>query len=110
MLDANNSTVAVVTFNKGSKTLSTVSVDPSSQTEINLPRTLKNKSANGHIIINVIPENSKSTLPIPIICNTPKIDYNLGKSSDGRRTQSLLEFLTESVLPGLNDIESVTPL
>jgi hypothetical protein len=72
MVDSNsNQSVAVVTFNKSTSVLSTVAGNSSGQV-VSLPKTLKNsQSTNGHIVINVIPENSNAESPIPIICNTP---------------------------------------
>ena len=111
MVDTNNNlNIAVVTFNKTTGVLSTVSGDPDSETEIALPRTLKKASANGHIIINIIPENSGMGRPVPIICNTPKINESVGVDKANHRTQSLLDFLAETVLPGLSEIEGGDPL
>ena len=111
MVDTNsNQNIAVVTFNKTTGVLSTVSGDPDLETEIALPKTLKKTSANGHLIINVIPENSGMGRPIPIVCNTPKINESLGKDASNHRHQSLLDFLTETILPELNDIEGGDPL
>lgn len=111
MVDTNsNQNIAVVTFNKTTGVLSTVSGDPDLETEIALPKTLKKTSANGHLIINVIPENSGMGRPIPIVCNTPKINESLGKDTSKHRHQSLLDFLTETILPELNDIEGGDPL
>ena len=111
MVDTNsNQSVAVVTFNKTTGVLSTVSGDPESETEIALPKTLKKASANGHIIINVIPENSGTGRPIPIVCNTPKINESVGTDKSNYKNQSLLDFLVETVLSELNNIEGGDPL
>lgn len=111
MVDTNsNQNIAVVTFNKTTGVLSTVSGDPDLETEIALPRTLKKTSANGHLIINIIPENSGMGRPIPIVCNTPKINESLGVDKANYKTQSLLEYLAETVFPGLNDVEGGDPL
>ena len=111
MVDTNsNQNIAVVTFNKTTGVLSTVSGDPDSETEIALPKTLKKTSANGHIIINIIPENSGMGRPIPIVCNTPKINESLGTDKSNHRSQSLLDFLAETIFPELNDIEGAAPL
>lgn len=110
MVDAtSNLRVAVVTFNKTTGILSTVTTG-SDFTEITLPKTLRKASANGHIVINVIPENSSSPIGIPIICNTPQINESIGKNLAKQRTQSLLDFLTEVILPQINEIEGDNPL
>lgn len=104
-----NDSVAVVLYNKSTGVLSTISGD--SDAVIELPRSLrKGDSANGHIVINVRPENSESGAEIPIICNTPKIIATLGVDKANHRTQSLLDFLTEVVFRQINDIPGGNPL
>lgn len=110
MADVNNGNIAVVTFNKTTGVLSTVVNDPESETEIALPRNIKKASTNGHIIINLVPENSISGDPIPIVCNTPKLHDELGKDRANHRSQALVDFLVETVLVGLNEVESGKPL
>jgi hypothetical protein len=73
-----NQNVAVVTFNKSTGVLSTVSGSPNDEIVVSLPKNLKNSRANGHIVINVIPENSDARTQIPIICNTRTINDVLG--------------------------------
>ena len=109
-VDINNGNVAVVTFNKTTGVLATVVNDPESETEIALPKTLKKASANGHLVINLVPDNSISGSTIPIICNTPSLHENLGKDKANHRPQSLLDFLVETVLVGLNNVESARAL
>ena len=104
----NNLTVGVVYFNKSTGALTTLTRGAGS--EVALPRTLKKASANGHIVINVIPENSGSGLPIPIVCNTPKIDATLGKNTKKPGGESLLDFLVNTVLIGLNNATGAKPL
>jgi len=106
----NNQNVAVVTFNKTTGVLSTVSGDPDSETEIALPKNLRNVRANGHLIIYVTPNNSDIGKPIPIICNTPKINESTGIDKANHKNQSLLDFLVETVLSGLNEVEGGDPL
>lgn len=109
MVDPNdNMRVAVVTFNKTTGILQTVS--SSNSTEITLPKAIRKESANGHLVIHVIPDNSTSPVGIPIVCNTPQINESLGKNLAKHKTQSLLEFLTEVILPQINEIEGDDPL
>ena len=105
-----NSTVAVVTFNKTTGTLSVVSENSDLDTKISLPTTLKKESANGHVVIYLTPKNSSLGKPIPIICNTPEINESLGVDKLNHRTQSLLDFLVETVLQQLNDVQGLAPL
>lgn len=105
-----NSTVAVVTFNKTTGVLSTVSESSDLGTKVTLPTTLKKASANGHIVIYIIPDNSNFGRQIPIICNTPKIDENLGKDKVNHKKQSLLDYLTQTVLQQLNEVQALDPL
>jgi hypothetical protein len=95
----NNMSVAVVTFNKTTGVLSTISTNPNAETQVALPKTLGKPSANGHLVINVTPKNSLTEAPIPIICNTPHINESLGKDKANHRNQSLLEYLTEVIFP-----------
>lgn len=99
-----NPNVAIVTYNKSTGTLTTISRTGSGEV-ISLPKTLKNSSPNGHVIINVIPDNSNTGRPIPIICNTPKINEVVGKDIQNHRYGSLLDFLVEDVLQQLNRVE-----
>lgn len=111
MVDASsNMNVAVVTFNKTTGVLSTVSGDPQNDVEVVLPKTLKTARANGHIVINVFPENSNLGKPIPIICNTPQINESLGKDKSNYKNQSLLEFLVDTVLQQIDSVEVGDPL
>ena len=96
--------VALVAFNKTTGTLTTISRTGSGET-ISLPKTLKNSSANGHIIINVIPDNSSTGNPIPIVCNTSEITEVLGKDKSRYRNGSLLDFIVEDVLQQVNRAE-----
>lgn len=107
---SNNQNVAVVTFNKATNRLSLVSGDPELETEVVLPKTLKKENANGHLVIHVLPENSNLGKPIPIICNTPKINESLGVDKSNYRNQSLLDFLAEVVFPQINAVEIGNPL
>jgi hypothetical protein len=79
-------------------------------TVVSLPKTLKKSSANGHIVINVIPEVSGSGKRIPIVCNTPKINEYVGKDESKHRSQSLLDFLIDVVLAGINNSTEYNPL
>lgn len=99
-----NPNVAVVTFNKSTGSLTTISRTSTGEV-IALPKNLKKSSPNGHIIINVIPDNSNTGVPIPIICNTPQIKENLGKDPKNHRSGSLLDFIVEDVLQQLNNVE-----
>ena len=111
MVDADHTEhVAIVTFNENTGSLNTVSSLPENETRIALPKTLRSKSANGHIIINVVPEVSGSGNPIPIVCNTKQIDEHTGKDAANHRNQSLLDFLIEVVLSGINSVEHSQPL
>lgn len=103
-----NDSVAVVTYNKSTGSLSTVST--MRDTVVSLPKTLKKSSANGHIVINVIPEVSGSGKRIPIVCNTPKINEYVGKDESKHRSQSLLDFLVNVVLAGINNSTEYNPL
>ena len=105
----NNQNVAVVTYNKSTGVLSTVSTSSNGQV-VALPKTLKESSANGHIIINVTPENSNAGSLIPIVCNTPKINSTLGVDRENHRRGSLLDFIVFDVLQQLNNVEGGDPL
>jgi hypothetical protein len=102
---SNNMSIAVVTYNKTTGILSTIPTNPNAETQIALPKNLAKSSANGHIVINVIPKNSLTDAPIPIVCNTPQINESLGKDKPNHRNQSLLEYLTEVIFPQINEVE-----